>query len=445
METEKVRWMKTPAPVRGEIVRQIGEALRKYKDPLGSLISLEMGKIKSEGDGEVQEYIDAADMACGLSRMFSGKVIQSERPGHFMMEVWNPLGVIGCISAFNFPCAVSGWNCVIALACGNQMIWKGSETVSLTTVAVGKIVAEVLERHGFKSVHTVCQGTGAEVGEALINDPRIPLVSFTGSTTVGRHVSEVVHKRFGRTILELGGNNAGIIMEDADLELAFNGSIFSAVGTAGQRCTTLRRIMVQESVYDKFVNRYVSAYKAFKKGDPLVRGTLLGPVHSARAVSDFEKAIQAIKAQGGKVLTGGNVIPGEGHYVEPTVVEIRHDADIVKQENFVPITYVMKFKTLEQAIEWNNEVPQGLSSSIFTKNLQNYYKWIGPTGSDCGIINCNIGPSGAEVGGAFGGEKETGGGRETGSDSWKQYMRRGTCTVNYSDELPLAQGVEFKL
>lgn len=325
--------------------------MRQKKDALGSLISLEMGKIKSEGDGEVQEYIDAADMACGLSRMFSGKVIPSERPGHFMMEVWNPLGLIGVITAFNFPCAVSGWNAVIALATGNLMIVKGSETVPLVNVAVGKIVNEVLERHGFYSVHCTCQGTGRDVGEAMINDKRVPLISFTGSTAVGRHVSEVVHRRFGRTILELGGNNAAIIMNDADLELAFNGSIFSAVGTAGQRCTTLRRIMVQEGVYDQFVRKYVSAYKSFKKGDPLVKGTLLGPVHNAKAVETYKRAIEQIKAQGGKILTGGNVIPGEGHYVEPTVAEIRHDAPIVLEENFVPICYVMKFSTLDQAIK----------------------------------------------------------------------------------------------
>lgn len=308
-------------------------------------------------------------MACGLSRIFAGKTIQSERPGHFMMEVWNPLGLIGCITAFNFPCAVAGWNAVIAFACGDLMILKGASSTSLVTIAVGKIVGEVLKKHGFGSVHTVCQGSGSTIGEVFINDKRLELVSFTGSTSVGQRVSELVHKRFGRTILELGGNNAAIVCADADLELAFNGCIFSAVGTAGQRCTTLRRIMVHESVYDAFTAKMVGAYPQIRKGNPLDRNTLLGPLHNKAAVKEFTDGIAEIKKQGGKILVGGNAIEGEGNFVEPTLVEINHDADIVKTELFVPITYLIKFKTVDEAIEWNNEVPQGLSSSIFTKDL----------------------------------------------------------------------------
>lgn len=384
-------------------------------------------------------------MAVGLSRTIEGKVIPSERPGHFMMENWNPIGSVGVITAFNFPVAVSGWNAALALICGDTMLWKGAETASLVTVALGKIVVDVLARHGFKSVFTVVTGDGASVGQAIVDDKRIPLVSFTGSTKVGKMVSERVHARFGRTILELGGNNAAIICEDADMDIAFQGSVFAAAGTCGQRCTTLRRILLHESVYDKFVERMVKAYKSLKIGNPMDDGTLVGPLNSKMGVKQYEEGLKEIVKQGGKILVGGRVLPGPGNWVEPTIVAIDPRAPIVSEETFVPIVYVSKFKTLDEAIELNNGVPQGLSSAVFTKNLQNLFKWVGPQGSDCGLVNCNIGTSGAEIGGAFGGEKETGGGRESGSDSWKQYMRRSTCTINYSDTLPLAQGVVFKL
>jgi aldehyde dehydrogenase family 7 protein A1 len=438
MEEERQKWVSTPMPIRGEIVRQIGDALRAKKDALGMLLSLEMGKIKSEGLGEVQEFIDICDMAVGMSRTIDGKVLPSERPGHFMLEQWNPVGTVGVITAFNFPIAVCGWNVALALICGDTVIWKGAQTTSLVACALGKAMVDVLAKNGFKSVLTVCCGDGVNIGNAIVKDPRVPLVSFTGSTAVGRQVSSEVHARFGRTILELGGNNAAIVMPDADIELVFTGSIFSAVGTCGQRCTSLRRIILHESLYDAFVERMVSAYPKLKIGNPLEDGTLVGPLHSKQSVKNYLDGLEEIKKQGGKILYGGKKLPGPGNYVEPTIVAIDHDAPIVKHEIFAPIVYVFKFKTLEQAIKMNNSVPQGLSSSLFTKNLQNLFKWMGPLGSDCGIINCNIGTSGAEIGGAFGGEKETGGGRESGSDAWKQYMRRATCTVNYSDQLPLA-------
>ena len=436
--------MKTPAPVRGEIVRQVGEAFRKKKEPLGLLISLEMGKIKSEGLGEVQEYIDICDFATGLSRTLEGKVLPSERPGHFMMEMWNPLGLVGCITAFNFPVAVAGWNAALALICGDLMVWKPAPTTNLCAIAVQKIINEVFDKFGFKSIHTLCAG-GIDVGSTMVNDKRLPLISFTGSTAVGRSIGVDVAKRFGRSILELGGNNAAIIMDDADLDLALKACVFACVGTAGQRCTTMRRIFLHESVYDKFIEKMIAAYKTIKSGNPLEEGVILGPLHTKAAVQMYQDGLAAIQKQGGKVLQGGKVIPGEGNYVEPTIVEIKHDAEIVRHEIFAPITYVMKFNSIDEAIQYNNEVPQGLTSTIFTKNLQNYFNWVGPAGSDCGIVNCNIGTSGAEIGGAFGGDKETGGGRESGSDSWKQYMRRSTCTVNYSNYLALAQGVQFKL
>ncbi|TNV79540.1 hypothetical protein FGO68_gene13629 [Halteria grandinella] len=446
MEDEKEKWMLTPMPLRGEIIRQIGEALRKFKSPLGSLIALEMGKVKSEGDGEVQEYIDICDMAVGLSRTIEGKVIPSERPGHFMMEQWNPLGIIGCITAFNFPVAVSGWNAAIALVCGNLMLWKGASSTSLCTIATGRIIGDVLLKHGFGSVQTVCQGSGATIGEKFIHDPRLSLVSFTGSTEIGQRISTEVHRRFGRTILELGGNNAVIIMDDADLDLALKGCTFAAVGTAGQRCTTLRRLIIHESVYDAFTEKLKKVYASIRIGNPLEAGILMGPLHTKGAIKEYQEGIATIKQQGGTILYGGELYSGvnaTGNYVLPTLVEISADAPIVRTELFVPICYLIKFKTFEEAVKINNNVPQGLSSSIFTKNIQTYFRWVGPLGSDCGIVNCNIGPSGAEIGGAFGGEKETGGGRESGSDSWKQYMRRATCTVNYTNQLPLAQGVKF--
>lgn len=444
MEAAKTAWQLTPAPKRGEIVRQIGDALREKLTPLSKLVSLEMGKIMPESIGEVQEFIDMCDYATGLSRMISGQVIPSERPGHVILETWNPLGLLGIITAFNFPVAVFGWNCALALICGNCQIWKGAPTTNLITVATTRIVASVLERN--KIPGAVCAmicGEGNDIGELMIQDKRLPLISFTGSTHVGRHISQVVHARFGRTILELGGNNAIIVCEDANIDLALRAALFATVGTAGQRCTTCRRLFLHESIYDKFVERLVTAQKSVKIGDPSADGTLVGPVHTANSVKAYSDGIKEIKAQGGKILSGGNVIQRDGYFVEPTIVEITHDAKIVQTEIFVPITYAIKFKTLDEAIAWNNEVPQGLSSSIFTNNQMNVFKWIGPTGSDCGIVNVNAGTSGAEIGGAFGGEKETGGGREAGSDSWKQYMRRATCTINYSADLPLAQGLNF--
>ncbi|KAG2533097.1 hypothetical protein JM16_000193 [Phytophthora kernoviae] len=445
MDEAKPEWCDLPAPARGEIVRQIGEELRVKRDALGKLISLEMGKIYVEGVGEVQEAIDICDFAVGLSRTLNGSVIPSERPGHFMMERYNPLkGHVGIVTAFNFPCAVLFWNAALSLVCGNTQVWKPSESLSLTSVACTKIIADVLERNGHPgAIASLLCGNGKEVGEAMIHDKRMELISFTGSTKVGRHVNEVVSSRFGKTILELGGNNAMIVDKDADLEMALRATLFSAVGTAGQRCTSLRRLFLHEDIHDEFLKRLVSAYQNVKIGDPLDDGILCGPLHNTQAVKNYLDGIDTIKKQGGKILVGGNKIKGDGHFVEPTIASIAHDADIVQTEIFAPILYAMKFKTLDEAIEKNNSVPQGLSSSLFTKNQSAIFKWTGALGSDCGIVNINIGPSGAEIGGAFGGEKETGGGRESGSDAWRQYMRRSTCTINYSKELPLAQGIDF--
>ncbi|CAI5738611.1 unnamed protein product [Hyaloperonospora brassicae] len=445
MDEAKPQWCDLPAPARGEIVRQIGEELRNKREALGKLISLEMGKIYAEGVGEVQEAIDICDFAVGLSRTLNGSVIPSERPGHFMMERYNPLkGHVGIVTAFNFPCAVLFWNAALSLVCGNTQIWKPSESLSLTSVACTKIIADVLERNGHAgAIASLICGSGSEVGEAMLHDKNMELISFTGSTKVGRHVNKVVSSRFGKTILELGGNNAMIVDKDADLEMALRATLFSAVGTAGQRCTSLRRLYLHEDIHDDFLQRLVSAYKNVKIGDPLEDGVLCGPLHNTEAVENYLNGIDSIKKQGGKILTGAKKVDGHGNFVEPTIVSIAHDAEIVQTEIFAPILYALKFKTLEEAIEKNNAVPQGLSSSIFTKNQSAIFKWTGPLGSDCGIVNVNIGPSGAEIGGAFGGEKETGGGRESGSDAWKQYMRRSTCTINYSKELPLAQGIDF--
>jgi len=437
-------WQTTPAPKRGEVVRAIGEAIRAKKDALGQLIALEMGKILREGLGEVQEFIDICDYAVGLSRIYSGLVLPSERPGHFMMEQWHPLGIIGTITAFNFPLAVCGWNAAIALVCGNLQLWKGATTTSLISIALTKIVAKVLEEHSIPgSVFSMICGSGAAIGELFINDKRLGLVSFTGSTEIGRRISSVVHSRFGRTILELGGNNAIIVMDDADLDLALRGTVFACIGTCGQRCTTTRRLILHDKIYDKFLPRLVAAYKQIKIGNPLELDVLCGPLHTKNSVKDYVNGIKTIQEQGGKVLHGGKIIPGDGNYVEPTIIEINHDAPIVKEEIFAPILHVMRCHSLEEAIQFNNEVPQGLSSSMFTNHQANIFRWTGPRGSDCGIANVNIPTSGAEIGGAFGGEKDTGGGREAGSDSWKQYMRRVTCTINYSKDLPLAQGIDF--
>jgi aldehyde dehydrogenase family 7 protein A1 len=437
-------WQETPAPKRGEIVRQIGDALRAKIQPLGRLISLEMGKILAEGVGEVQEFVDICDLAVGLSRTIAGAVFPSERPNHVMYEHWHPLGQVAIITAFNFPCAVYGWNSAISLICGNTQIWKGASSTSLVTLATTKIVNEVLERNGVPpGVATTVIGSGRDIGERIIQDKRMHMVSFTGSTEIGVRVSTAVHSRFGRTILELGGNNAIIVAGDADLNLALRAVVFGSVGTAGQRCTSTRRLFLHESIAAEFTEKLLAAYKTVKIGNPLQSGVLMGPLHTKAAVKEYTDGLAEIRKQGGEILHGGNVISGPGNFVEPTIVRINHDAPIVKTELFVPILYIMTYKNWDDAVAWNNEVPQGLSSSVFTKDMQQVFKWMGPSGSDCGIVNVNIGTSGAEIGGAFGGEKETGGGRESGSDSWKQYMRRTTCTVNYGNALPLAQGIQF--
>lgn len=445
-EEAKNVWMMTPTPVRGEIIRQIGDALRAKKDSLGKLVSLVMGKILSEGLGEIQEFIDICDYALGLSRQLEGKILPSERAKHVLMEVWNPLGVIGVISAFNFPAAVYGWNLAIALVCGNCVVWKGASSTSLVSIAVTKVISEVFAKNGYpEGIITMVVGPGGSVGEALMSDNRIRLLSFTGSTSIGRHVSQVVHNRFGRTILELGGNNAAIVMDDADIEIALRSCVFAAVGTAGQRCTSLRRLLIHESLYESFKERLIAAYSTVKIGDPLDPVNLMGPLHTQAAVKEFTDGIETIKAQGGVIIRGGCVVERPGFYVEPTIVEINHNAPIVREELFVPILYLIKFKTLDEAIAINNEVPQGLASGLFTMNMRNMWQWLGPKGSDCGLVNVNMATSGAEIGGAFGGEKETGEGRESGSDSWKQYMRRSTCAINFSTTLALAQGVQFNI
>ncbi|XP_001362189.2 alpha-aminoadipic semialdehyde dehydrogenase [Monodelphis domestica] len=438
-------WADIPAPKRGEIVRQIGEALRQKIQILGNLVSLEMGKILVEGVGEVQEYVDICDYAVGLSRMIGGPILPSERPGHALIEQWNPLGLVGIITAFNFPVAVYGWNNAIALICGNVCLWKGAPTTSLISVAVTKIVAKVLEDNNLPGA--ICSMTcgGADIGMAMAKDERVDLLSFTGSTQVGKEVAVVVQERFGRSLLELGGNNAIIAFEDADLNLVIPSALFAAVGTAGQRCTTARRLFLHESIHDEVVDKLKKAYAQIRIGNPWDSNVLCGPLHTKQAVNMFLGAVEDAKNQGGVVVYGGKIINCPGNYVEPTIVTgLPHDASIVHRETFAPILYVLKFKNEEEVYSWNNEVKQGLSSSIFTKDLGRIFRWLGPKGSDCGIVNVNIPTSGAEIGGAFGGEKHTGGGRESGSDSWKQYMRRSTCTINYSKDLPLAQGIKFQ-
>lgn len=440
-------WADMPAPARGEIVRQIGEALREKLEPLGKLVALEMGKIKPEGIGEVQEYVDICDFAVGLSRMVGGSVLPSERIGHVLMENWNPLGVVGVITAFNFPVAVYGWNSAIAMVCGDTLLWKGAPSTPLVSVATTKIVASVLEKNKLPgAVSTLCCG-GADIGEGIAKDERVPLVSFTGSTKVGKQVALMVQERFGRHLLELGGNNAIIVDEDADPEMVVRAALFACVGTAGQRCTTTRRLILHETLYDTVVDRLVKAYGSFmpRIGDPLEDGVLYGPMHSQQGVDGYLTTIEEAQALGGKVLFGGKVLDRDGYYVEPTIITgLPHNSPVVQRETFAPIVYVLKCTSVDEGIKWNNEVKQGLSSSLFTQNLANVFKWLGPKGSDCGIININIPTNGAEIGGAFGGEKHTGGGRESGSDSWKQYMRRSTCTINYTKNLPLAQGIKFE-
>ena len=438
-------WKKVPAPIRGQLIREMANALRDYKDPLGSLVSLEMGKIKQEGDGEVQEMIDIADFAVGQSRMLYGNTMHSERPQHRMYEQWHPIGPVGVISAFNFPVAVWSWNAFIAAICGNTTIWKPSSQTPLCGIAVQNICNEVLKVNDAPNVFSLVIGGGSTVGETMIKDKSVPLISFTGSTNMGRHVSEVVSSRFGKTILELGGNNCIIVDESADLDMAVPAIVFGAVGTAGQRCTSTRRIIVHESIYDNLLSRIISAYNQVKIGDPLEDETLMGPLVSQNAVDDYFTAIDKAKSNGGKILYGGNKKSKKGTFVEPTIIEANNDWDVVQEETFAPILYVMKFKSLDDAIKMHNDVPQGLSSAIFTLNVKNAETFLSSVGSDCGIANVNIGTSGAEIGGAFGGEKETGGGRESGSDSWKQYMRRQTNTINWGSDLPLAQGIKFDL
>jgi aldehyde dehydrogenase (NAD+) len=437
-------WRMTPAPRRGELVRDLGNALRELKEPLGDLVSLEMGKIRAEGHGEVQEMIDICDFATGLSRQLYGLTMGSERPGHRMMEQWHPLGVVGVITAFNFPVAVWSWNSAIAAVCGDPVVWKPAAPTPLCAVAVQHIANRVMADHGVRGVFTLAIGAGRSVGERMLNDRRLPLISFTGSTQVGEHVATTVAKRFGRTILELGGNNAIIVTEDANLDLATRAILFGAVGTAGQRCTSTRRIIVQKSVSSELVDRLVRAYKQVRIGDPLEPATLMGPLVTPDAVTDMFAAIDQIKAEGGEIVSGGGRRSDLGpQFVEPTIVRMPAQTAIVKSETFAPVLYVLEYDTFEQALALHNDVPQGLSSAIFTESMRKAEEFLSARGSDCGIANVNIGTSGAEIGGAFGGEKETGGGRESGSDSWKIYMRRQTNTVNWSTTLPLAQGITF--
>jgi aldehyde dehydrogenase (NAD+) len=439
------RWRMLPAPKRGEIVREIGDELRRYKDDLGALVSLEMGKILAEGRGEVQEMIDIADFSTGLSRQLYGLTMHSERPRHRMYEQWHPLGIVGVISAFNFPVAVWSWNALIAAVCGDCVLWKPSSETPLAAIAVQHIVNRVLERHGWQGVFTLAIGRGAAIGERLLADRRIPLVSATGSCTMGYRVAETVGRRLGRTILELGGNNAVIVTPSADRDLALRAILFGAIGTAGQRCTTIRRVIVQREMAGDFVDRLRPAYAQIRIGDALDPATLMGPLVNQAAVEEMMDGLRRVREQGGEVLCGGRRLDRPGCFVEPAIVRARPDMPIVQEEIFAPILYVMEYGGIEEAIAIQNGVPQGLSSSMFTRDLMEAEVFLSARGSDCGIANINIGTSGAEIGGAFGGEKETGGGREAGSDSWKAYMRRQTVTINWSGELPLAQGIEFKV
>lgn len=439
------QWRTVPAPVRGALVRELGELLREHKDDLGALVSIEAGKIVSEGLGEVQEMIDICDLAVGLSRQLHGLTIATERPGHRMMEQWHPLGVVGVISAFNFPVAVWSWNSALAFVCGDAVVWKPSEKTVLTALACQALLTEAARRVGApEQISSVLIGE-REVGEALVDDPRVPLVSATGSTRMGKQVAPRVAARLGRTLLELGGNNAAIVAPSADLDLAVRGIVFSAVGTAGQRCTSLRRVIAHESVRDDLVEKLKAAYETLPIGSPLESSTLVGPLIDESATSAFLAAIEQAQADGGTLVTGGEKAEGVegGQYVRPAIVDMPKQTDIVKAETFAPILYVLTYRDLDEAIALHNDVSQGLSSSIFTLDVREAETFVSAVGSDCGIANVNIGPSGAEIGGAFGGEKDTGGGRESGSDAWRSYMRRATNTVNYSTELPLAQGVEF--
>jgi aldehyde dehydrogenase (NAD+) len=438
-------WRDLPAPKRGEAVRLVTDALRRHKDALGSLVALEMGKIKAEGDGEVQEMIDIGDFALGQSRMLYGLSMHSERPRHRMYEQWHPLGVVGVITSFNFPVAVWAWNALLAAVCGNVTVWKPSSKCPLCCIAVQKICNAALEEGGFPPIFLSFMGSGHELANRFVDDSRVKLVSFTGSTWVGRQVGVRVAERFGRSLLELGGNNAIILDQTADLQMAIPAIVFGAVGTAGQRCTTTRRLFVHESIVADVSDRLVNAYQQVRIGDPLQPDTLMGPLVDAKAVNDFRSAITAAREAGGRVLTGGETIDQPGFFVEPTIVIAENDWEIVQTETFVPILYLIPFTDLDDAIRMNNAVPQGLSSAIFSNDVRHSELFLSAAGSDCGIANVNIGTSGAEIGGAFGGEKETGGGRESGSDAWKAYMRRQTNTINWGKDLPLAQGIKFDL
>ena len=441
------RWRMIPAPARGEMIRQIGQALREKKTALGRLVSLEMGKILPEGEGEVQEMIDVADFAVGLSRQLYGLTIASERPLHRLYEQWHPLGPVGVITSFNFPVAVWSWNAFIAAVCGDPVLWKPSSLTPLCAVAVQNIVNSILSRNGYDGVMNLVIGAGDTVGERLISDRRLPLISATGSCAMGRRLAETVGKRLGRTLLELSGNNAVIVMDDADLGLTVRAVLFGAVGTAGQRCTTIRRLILHRPIAGEMTARLRKAYGSIVIGNPLQPGILMGPLISRQAVQDMMQALERIRREGGEVLFGGGKVQDTslkgGYYVQPALVKAHRSMPILKEEVFAPILYLMEAENLAEAIEIQNDVPQGLSSAIFTNGLRSAEAFLGPAGSDCGIANVNVGTSGAEIGGAFGGEKETGGGRESGSDSWKAYMRRQTVTVNWSSELPLAQGIRF--
>jgi len=444
-----ITWRMMPSPKRGEIVRQVGEALRKNKEPLGKLVSYEMGKSLQEGYGEVQEMIDICDFAVGLSRQLHGLTMHSERPGHRMYEQWHSLGIVGIISAFNFPVAVWSWNTALAWVCGDVCLWKPSEKTPLCAIACQNIIADVFKANNVpEGVCNLIIGE-RDMGELMANDKRVPLVSATGSTRMGKAVGAAVGARLGRSLLELGGNNAIIISKEADLEMALVGCVFGAVGTAGQRCTSTRRLVIHEDVYDTFRDKLVKAYKQLKIGDPLDEKNHVGPLIDKGAVDMYLQAIEKCKSEGGKFLVEGGQLNGDGYesgcYVRPCVAEVRPDYEIVQHETFAPILYLMKYKSFEEALEIQNGVPQGLSSSIMTLNLREAEQFLSSAGSDCGIANVNIGTSGAEIGGAFGGEKETGGGRESGSDAWRIYMRRQTNTINYSNSLPLAQGIKFDL
>tara|TARA_R110002124_G_scaffold208776_3_gene375099 strand:+ start:6646 stop:8154 length:1509 start_codon:yes stop_codon:yes gene_type:complete len=438
-------WREMPAPQRGEIVRQIGDKLREFKEPLGKLVTYEMGKIYQEGLGEVQEMIDICDFAVGLSRQLYGLTMHSERPNHRMYEQWHPLGTVGIISAFNFPVAVWSWNAMIAAVCGDTMIWKGSEKTPLCGIAIQKIVAKVLKENDLPE-GIFCLVTGdREVGEWMTEDNRIPLISATGSIRMGKEVAKIVGGRLGKTILELGGNNAIIVSENADIEMAIRATVFGAVGTCGQRCTSTRRLIIHESVYDQFKERLLGIYKNVNIGNPLEPDTLVGPMIDQLAVDGMQKALKQVEKEGGKVIFGGEVLDRDGFYVRPAIAEAKNEFAIVQEETFAPILYLIKYKTIDEAMSYHNGVKQGLSSAMFTLNMREAENFLSTHGSDCGIANINIGTSGAEIGGAFGGEKETGGGRESGSDVWKAYMRRQTNTINWSEELPLSQGISFDI